>query len=159
MAVLSVNVNKVAVLRNSRGGNAPDVVRAARACLDAHGLDPAEIDYVNGGAEGDPVFHEVESNVYTELFGPERARTLPVSVQEACFGHSGGPLGALGAAATSLMIARDEACPTAACEEPAEACVFDPLPGGAPRPLEITHALSLNYTIGMISTAILLTKV
>ena len=42
---------------------------------------------------------------------------------------------------------------------PAEACVFDPLPGGAPRPLEITHALSLNYTIGMISTAILLTKV
>lgn len=40
MAVLSVNVNKVAVLRNSRGGAAPDVVRAARACLDAgaHGI-------------------------------------------------------------------------------------------------------------------------
>ena len=40
MTVLSVNVNKVAVLRNSRGGRAPDVVRAARACLDAgaHGI-------------------------------------------------------------------------------------------------------------------------
>ncbi|HET7126012.1 MAG TPA: pyridoxine 5'-phosphate synthase [Lysobacter sp.] len=40
MTVLSVNVNKIAVLRNSRGGNAPDVVRAARACLDAgaHGI-------------------------------------------------------------------------------------------------------------------------
>jgi pyridoxine 5-phosphate synthase len=37
---LSVNVNKVAVLRNSRGGAEPDVVRAARACLDAgaHGI-------------------------------------------------------------------------------------------------------------------------
>jgi len=37
---LSVNVNKVAVLRNSRGGADPDVVRAARACLDAgaHGI-------------------------------------------------------------------------------------------------------------------------
>ncbi len=35
MAVLSVNVNKIAVLRNSRGGDAPDVVRAARACLEA----------------------------------------------------------------------------------------------------------------------------
>ena len=37
---LSVNVNKVAVLRNSRGGGEPDVVRAARACLDAgaHGI-------------------------------------------------------------------------------------------------------------------------
>lgn len=40
MAVLSVNVNKIAVLRNSRGGSEPDVVRAARACLDAgaHGI-------------------------------------------------------------------------------------------------------------------------
>jgi pyridoxine 5-phosphate synthase len=40
VTVLSVNVNKIAVLRNSRGGNAPDVVRAARACLDAgaHGI-------------------------------------------------------------------------------------------------------------------------
>jgi pyridoxine 5-phosphate synthase len=35
MTVLSVNVNKIAVLRNSRGGHAPDVVRAARVCLDA----------------------------------------------------------------------------------------------------------------------------
>ena len=40
MTVLSVNVNKIAVLRNSRGGFEPDVVRAARACLDAgaHGI-------------------------------------------------------------------------------------------------------------------------
>lgn len=40
MALLSVNVNKIAVLRNSRGGSEPDVVRAATACLDAgaHGI-------------------------------------------------------------------------------------------------------------------------
>lgn len=40
MTVLSVNVNKIAVLRNSRGGDAPDLVRAARTCLDAgaHGI-------------------------------------------------------------------------------------------------------------------------
>ena len=40
MTVLSVNVNKIAVLRNSRGGIEPDVVRAARTCLDAgaHGI-------------------------------------------------------------------------------------------------------------------------
>lgn len=37
---LSVNLNKIAVLRNSRGGAEPDVVRAGTACLDAgaHGL-------------------------------------------------------------------------------------------------------------------------
>jgi pyridoxine 5-phosphate synthase len=37
---LSVNLNKIAVLRNSRGGREPDVLRAGVACLDAgaHGL-------------------------------------------------------------------------------------------------------------------------
>ena len=35
MTHLSVNVNKIAVLRNSRGGREPDVVRAAATCLDA----------------------------------------------------------------------------------------------------------------------------
>ena len=37
---LSVNLNKIAVLRNSRGGAEPDVHRAGLACLDAgaHGL-------------------------------------------------------------------------------------------------------------------------
>jgi pyridoxine 5-phosphate synthase len=40
MTVLSVNLNKVAVLRNSRGGDEPDLLRAARTCLDAgaHGI-------------------------------------------------------------------------------------------------------------------------
>lgn len=40
MTRLSVNLNKIAVLRNSRGGAEPDVVAAARVCLDAgaHGI-------------------------------------------------------------------------------------------------------------------------
>ena len=35
MTVLSVNVNKIAVLRNSRGGAEPDVVTAAKTCIAA----------------------------------------------------------------------------------------------------------------------------
>lgn len=35
MTALSVNVNKIAVLRNSRGGDAPDVIRAALTCIAA----------------------------------------------------------------------------------------------------------------------------
>ena len=40
MTALSVNVNKIAILRNSRGGNEPCVLRAAKAVLDAgaHGI-------------------------------------------------------------------------------------------------------------------------
>ena len=35
MAKLSVNVNKVATVRNSRGGNIPSVIEAVRTCIDA----------------------------------------------------------------------------------------------------------------------------
>jgi pyridoxine 5-phosphate synthase len=35
VTVLSVNVNKIAVLRNSRGGSEPDVRTAAQTCIDA----------------------------------------------------------------------------------------------------------------------------
>jgi pyridoxine 5-phosphate synthase len=40
MTQLSVNLNKIALLRNARGGRAPDVLEAARTCLDAgaHGI-------------------------------------------------------------------------------------------------------------------------
>ncbi len=40
MTSLSVNLNKIAVLRNSRGGNEPDVLAAARCVIDAgaHGV-------------------------------------------------------------------------------------------------------------------------
>jgi pyridoxine 5-phosphate synthase len=35
MTLLSVNLNKIAVLRNARGGNEPDLLRAAQTCMDA----------------------------------------------------------------------------------------------------------------------------
>src|SRR5258708_40247248 len=37
MIRLSVNVNKIALLRNARGGSIPDVVAAARTCIAAGG--------------------------------------------------------------------------------------------------------------------------
>ena len=53
MTVLSVNLNKVAVLRNSRGGDEPDLLRAVQAAtrdlvgayaLAAHGYPRATMD-------------------------------------------------------------------------------------------------------------------
>ena len=35
MVKLSINVNKVATLRNSRGGQIPSVIDAVRVCIDA----------------------------------------------------------------------------------------------------------------------------
>ena len=75
MTRLSVNVNKIAVLRNARGGSEPDPVEAARAALAAgcHGItvhprpdqrhirvdDVARIGAVLGGAE-----YNIEGNPF-----------------------------------------------------------------------------------------------
>ena len=72
MTRLSVNVNKVATLRNSRGGRVPSVVEAVRVCVDA-------------GAPGITVHpraderHILRSDVYeiAEALGPVGLLTHP----------------------------------------------------------------------------------
>lgn len=84
MTKLSVNVNKVAVLRNSRGGALPNVVAAARACIaaGAHGITvhprpdlrhitPADIDALASSTAG------VELNIEGNPFAPPNARGYP----------------------------------------------------------------------------------
>ncbi len=82
MTALSVNVNKIAVLRNSRGGDEPDVVRAARACLyaGAHGItvhprpDQRHIRHADVLALAELTLeHGVELNVEGNPFAPARA--------------------------------------------------------------------------------------
>lgn len=129
-------------------------VAAIKAVLDGR-LDPEAVDYVNGAATGDPVFNRIEAAVMERVFG-RRARELPVSVQEACFGHSGAPLGVLGVAVTALSLARGEICPTAGCQDPDDALTFDPVPGTKVRPAGLRHALSINHAMGGVASAVLL---
>ncbi|MEO8365161.1 MAG: pyridoxine 5'-phosphate synthase [Pseudoxanthomonas sp.] len=82
MTALSVNVNKIAVLRNSRGCGEPDVVRAARTCLyaGAHGItvhprpDQRHIRHADVLALAELTQeHGVELNVEGNPFAPARA--------------------------------------------------------------------------------------
>ena len=82
MTALSVNLNKIAVLRNSRGGLFPDVVQAGRTCLDAgaHGLtvhprpDARHIRAADVAALAALcATREVEFNVEGNPFAPPRA--------------------------------------------------------------------------------------
>ncbi|MBV9380045.1 MAG: hypothetical protein JOY82_05750 [Streptosporangiaceae bacterium] len=130
-------------------------VAAIGQCLGAAGITAGQVDYVNGGANGDPLLGLVESNALGTVFG-ESVAGLPVSSQEACFGHSGAPLGALGVAATALMAQRGEVCPTAACQKPSPECPFDPLPGTMTRRRRIGYALSMNHQVGSIASAVLI---
>ena len=80
MTLLSVNVNKIAVLRNSRGGDQPDVCTAAQACITAgaHGITvhprpdqrhirPGDVSAIKAMLEG-----RVEFNIEGNAFAPPR---------------------------------------------------------------------------------------
>lgn len=128
------------------------LVSAVRTCLrDTWHVE--EIPYIHGGNDGGPA--TVESNAVRELYG-DAASGLLVSSQEACFGHNGAPVGALGVALTLLMIEHQQVCPTANCEYPEPDLPFDPVPGTTTRPLEFDYALTLSYQIGGVQSAILL---
>ncbi|MFI9214545.1 beta-ketoacyl synthase N-terminal-like domain-containing protein [Streptomyces werraensis] len=134
------------------GGTA--LAEAARRTLGDH-TSLAQIPYVNGGGEGDALFTRIESNAVRSLWGDRSSQVL-VSSQEACFGHSGAPLGALGTALTLMMMREGAVCPTANCTAPSPVCSFDPVPGTKTRALEFDRALSFNYQVGGVNSALLL---
>lgn len=109
--------------------------------------------YVNGGAQGDVQFNEIESAAFAELFPDSRPL---VSCQEACFGHVASALGVVGAAVSALAVDREVVPPTAGCEEPAPGLGFDPVPGSVPRQTPgLRTALSINYQVGGVASAVL----
>jgi pyridoxine 5-phosphate synthase len=80
MTLLSVNVNKIAVLRNSRGGDQPDVCAAAETCIaaGAHGITvhprpdqrhirPGDVIAIKAMLKG-----RVEFNIEGNAFAPSR---------------------------------------------------------------------------------------
>ena len=80
MTRLSVNVNKIAVLRNSRGGREPDIGRAAKACLGAgaHGItvhprpDQRHVRPADVLAIGQLLDGRAELNIEGNAFAPPR---------------------------------------------------------------------------------------
>ncbi|MET8679695.1 beta-ketoacyl synthase N-terminal-like domain-containing protein [Streptomyces sp. NPDC004647] len=130
------------------------LVAAVRRCLGDR-WNIGQVPYVHGGSDGNVVVTTFEANAIRELYGPASADLLMTS-QEGCFGHNGAPAGALGVALTLLMMERGEVCPTANCEQPAGNLTFDPVPGVSTRPLDFDCALSFNYQVGGVKSAILL---
>lgn len=131
-----------------------ELVTAVRRCLGDR-LEIGQVPYVHGGSDGNVVVTAFEANAIRQLYG-DAAQNLLMTSQEGCFGHNGAPAGCLGVALTLLMMERGEVCPTANCEQPADNLTFDPVPGVHTRPLDFDHALSFNYQVGGVKSAILL---
>jgi len=74
--------------------------RAIQSALDAAGLDPADIDYINLHGTGTPSNDRSESQAVTSVFGA----TTPCSSTKGATGHTLGAAGALEAVISALAI-------------------------------------------------------
>jgi len=101
MIRLSVNVNKVATLRNSRGGHAPDVIEAVEVCLaagvpgitvhpraDRRHITPADVREIARALAGRGVEFNIEGDPRPELIDlvngvrPDQCTLVPVAAGE-----------------------------------------------------------------------------
>jgi pyridoxine 5-phosphate synthase len=101
MARLSVNVNKVATLRNSRGGHVPDVIEAVEVCLaagapgitvhpraDRRHITPTDVRGIARALAGRDVEFNIEGDPRPELIGlveevrPDQCTLVPVAAGE-----------------------------------------------------------------------------
>jgi pyridoxine 5-phosphate synthase len=101
MVRLSVNVNKVATLRNSRGGHAPDLLDAVEACVaagapgitvhpraDRRHITPGDVRDIARALGGRPVEFNIEGDPRAELIdlieeiNPDQCTLVPVVAGE-----------------------------------------------------------------------------
>jgi pyridoxine 5-phosphate synthase len=101
MVRLSVNVNKVATLRNSRGGRSPDLLQAVEACIaagapgitvhpraDRRHITPADVRDIARALAGRPVEFNIEGDPRPELIQlveqvrPDQCTLVPVAAGE-----------------------------------------------------------------------------
>ena len=106
-------VRGYALSSDAHHATAPDpagsgALRAMRTALAHAGLDPADVDYINGHGTGTPANDSAETKAVDALF--DGAEAAPMSSTKSQIGHTLGAAGAIEAAVSMLAI-RDGALP------------------------------------------------
>ena len=117
-------------------------------------LAPGEIDYVSAHATATELGDVAESVATHAVFG---ARP-PVSSLKGHMGHTLGACGALEAWCTIAMMNEGWVAPTLNLEDVDPRCAPLDHVVGAPRALEIRHAMSNNFAFGGVNTSLVLRR-
>jgi 3-oxoacyl-[acyl-carrier-protein] synthase II len=132
-------------------------VRAMRDALDAAGIHPGQIDYINAHASSTQVNDSNESACIKLVFG-EPANVPPVSGTKAYYGHPLGASAAIEGVICSLAIRDSFIPPTLNYQNPDPDCDLDVVPN-QPREKKLTYVLSNAFGFGGINSCIVYRKV
>jgi len=127
--------------------------RVMRAALDAAGVDPAEVGYINAHGTSTPHNDRIETTAIKRCFG-DHARELAISSTKSMTGHLLGAAGGLEAGITALALHHQKVPPTINLEHPDPDCDLDYVPR-TPRDAKIEYALSNSFGFGGTNGALL----
>jgi len=126
--------------------------RAIRAALDAAGIRPGDVDYINAHGSSTPLNDATESRVIRQVFG-SWADQIAVSGTKGYHGHALGATGAIEAAITALALNHQWIPPTLNLETPGEDCDLPYTSSeGDARP--VRYAVSNSFGFGGINAAL-----
>ena len=130
----------------------PDGSQAARAmevALDAAGLAPSDIDYVNAHGSSTPLNDATETLAIRQVLG-QRAFEIPVTGTKPYYGHALGASGAIAAAVSCLSLARGWIPPTLNLEATGDGCDLEYVPGTG-RSATLNAAMTNSFGFGGIN--------
>src|SRR5262245_12856907 len=135
----------------SEDGDGP--YRVMKAAIKSAGLEPTQIDYINGHGASTPHGDKVETIAIKRCFG-DFARKVAVSSTKSMTGHLLGAAGGLEAGISILAVHHQLAPPTInlVCADPE--CDLDYVANKA-RPMKIEYALSNSFGFGGTNAALL----
>lgn len=135
---------------------ASGAVRSMRAALEASGLQPDDIDYINAHGTATPVNDVMETKAIKEVFG-KRAYSIPVSSTKSMHAHTLGAAGALEGVVCLLALAFGFVPPTISSTEPDPDCDLDYVTNGA-RKQTLRTALSNSFAFGGNNTTVVFAR-
>ncbi len=131
-------------------------VRCMQMALKDAGMQPSDIDYINGHGTSTPLNDLVESRAVKRVFG-DHAYKLAISSTKSMTGHLLGGAGGIEAAFTALAVKNQMAPPTINLENPDAECDLDYVPGTA-RAMNIRAAMSNSFGFGGTNAVIIMKR-
>jgi len=140
-----------ALSSDAHHATAPDpagsgAVRSMSRALEQSGLDPTDIDYVNGHGTGTPANDVSEQRAFRLLFGDDNLP--PYSSTKSQIGHNLGAAGAVEVAVCLLAIRHQMLPPTINVDADARAGAEADVVAGSGRPASLTTVMSNSFAFG-----------